>query len=192
MKIIRGNIFYPHTYYPKTFTTPDAICISTNGYTRADGQNVMGRGLAAQAAKLFPKLPKLLGSAIQKAGNNVHCFDLCRADFPFNLLAFPVKPAKDAFNGQNIVAHMAGRYLVGENIPGWACKAQLSIIKRSCKQLLTLVEGKKWETIVIPRVGCGAGELTWPTVRPILDKLLDDRFYCITAALSCSDAEVKR
>lgn len=182
MKLIRGNIFYPHTYYPRTFGTPDAVCVPVNGHTRADGQNVMGRGIAEQAAKIFPRLPRLLGSAIQKAGNNVHSFDLNRADFSFNIVTFPVKPSKDAFNGKNVVAHMATRFRIGETIPGWACKAQLSIIGRSCLQLVALADDRKWSAVVIPRVGCGAGELTWVDVRPILDKALDDRFYCITWA----------
>lgn len=179
MKTLKGDIFYPHTYYPK-LGNPDAVCIPVNGYTRSDGCNVMGRGIAEQTARIFPKMPRLLGSAIRNGGNNVHCFGPLRADFPFLLATFPVKPSKDAFNGHNVVGHMAHRFKVGETIPGWACKAQLSIIKRSCKQLVTMTDEKAWTKVVVPRVGCGAGELLWSDVETILSESLDDRFYCIT------------
>lgn len=181
MKQVSGNIFYEETYRPK-LEKIDAICIPVNGYVKKEGVAVMGRGVAQQAAELFPKLPKALGTRINTAGNNVHAFTFDFRGQSKNLITFPVKPQKDAFSGKNAVAHMLTRFKVGDTVPGWACKAQLSIIRRSCKQLLELTATKKWSVIILPQVGCGAGELDWPTVRPALDEVLDDRFYCIRLA----------
>ncbi len=178
MKLVSGNIFYEETYQPKLIAV-DAICIPVNGYVKKEGVAVMGRGVAQQAAELFPKLPKALGTKVNIGGNNVHAFTFDFRGQQKNLVTFPVKPQKDAFSGKNAVAHMLNRFNVGETVPGWACKAQLSIIKRSCKQLIELVTVKGWKVVVIPQVGCGAGELAWPNVRPALDEVLDDRFYCI-------------
>jgi hypothetical protein len=178
MKKISGNIFYPHTYRP-TLKQVDAICITSNGFVRRDGACVMGRGVAQQAAELFPKLPKALGTKINTAGNNVHYFTFNNALFNYYVVSFPVKPQKDAFSGSNVVAHMQHQFKIGGTVPGWACKAQLSIVKRSCKQLVALVDEKGWKTVVLPHAGCGAGELLWSDVRPEIEKILDDRFYCI-------------
>jgi len=178
MKQVKGNIFYEETYLPK-LESVDAICIPVNGYVKKNGAVVMGRGVAQQAVYLFPKLPKALGTKVILSGNNVHAFTFIFKGEPRNLLTFPVKPQKDAFSGKNAVAHMLSRFKIGETIPGWACKAQLSIIKRSCRQLVALVTAKGWKRVVLPQVGCGAGELEWSSVRPALEEILDDRFYCI-------------
>lgn len=47
------------------------IVIPTNGVLKANGDAVMGAGLAKQAAQRFPTLPKLLGQAIRDTGNAV-------------------------------------------------------------------------------------------------------------------------
>ena len=61
----------------------------------------------------------------------------------------------------------------------WRAPAQLSLIKRSAEELVTLAGTHGWEKIVIPRPGCGAGQLTWAEVRPLLAPILDDRFWII-------------
>ena len=37
-----------------------------------------------------------------------------------------------------------------------------------------------WETVVLPRLGCGLGQLRWDDVKPILERYLDDRFIVLT------------
>ena len=78
MQIIEGNLWKFHT--PTNW-----IVIPTNGSIRQDGACVMGRGVALQAKKRYPKLPYELGHHIFSAGNNVCTFK------DYGLLTFPVK-----------------------------------------------------------------------------------------------------
>lgn len=45
------------------------VCITTNGFVKKNGLAVMGRGCAAEAARLFPQFPALLGFHITQHGN---------------------------------------------------------------------------------------------------------------------------
>jgi hypothetical protein len=58
--------------------------ITVNGVVKTNGEAVMGRGCAREAALRYPKLPKWLGTHILNSGNVVHLF-------PYNLITFPVK-----------------------------------------------------------------------------------------------------
>lgn len=56
----------------------------------------------------------------------------------------------------------------------------LDVISRSCEQLIELTNKLGFSKVVLPRPGCGAGELNYyQDVQPILQKL-DGRFYVIT------------
>jgi len=54
------------------------------------------------------------------------------------------------------------------------------LIKTSATQLVVITNVYGWHKVVLPRPGCGAGELSWPAVKAELDQILDDRFYSIT------------
>ena len=75
-----GNLWDLHREHPNCF-----IVIPTNGVVKANGEAVMGAGLAKQAAQRFPTLPTLLGHAIQNKGNSLHCWPDLR------LYALPTK-----------------------------------------------------------------------------------------------------
>lgn len=62
-----------------------AIVIPTNGTVRNDGSCVMGAGLALDAKKRWPTLPKQLGELLKLGGNNPYGFPQMR------LITFPVK-----------------------------------------------------------------------------------------------------
>ena len=47
----------------------DARCITTNGTIKNDGRAVMGRGVALQAATLYPTLSLELGQFLNDYGN---------------------------------------------------------------------------------------------------------------------------
>ena len=171
MRVTRGDLFQ---------IPCDAFCITTNGFVKQNGECVMGRGCAKQAATYWPALPRHLGELIKRNGNNVTPLYLVGTSAKV-MLSFPVKPEFIIYDGENCVKHMAFRFKVGDRVPGWAAKAQLNIIKRSAEQLKKISDVYGWRTIVIPRTGCGAGELSWEDqVRPCLDGILDDRFLATT------------
>lgn len=58
----------------------------------------------------------------------------------------------------------------------WWEKSDLSLIRRSCYQLVELADRHGWTAIVLPRPGCGRGGLLWEEVFPAIPGILDDRF----------------
>jgi len=57
----------------------------------------------------------------------------------------------------------------------------LSIIDRTCKELVALTTYKGWQHVVVPRPGCGQGRLQWNDVQPILEQHFNSRFHIIDA-----------
>ena len=184
MRLIYGNLFDPTTYRfvdgRPVPIKPSAIVITTNGFVKKTGDAVMGRGCAKAATDIDPRLPLALGKAIKANGNRVQIIGTHLGMHP--IVSFPVKPslAICTENKSNVVKHMQGRMTVNKRVPGWACIADLKLITRSARQLVELSNKKEWASVVIPRPGCGAGELDWDIVKPVLDSILDDMFYSIT------------
>lgn len=169
MKEIKRNIW-------SFLNVSDAIVIPTNGFVKKNGENVMGAGLAKQASTMFPTLPKMLAVLINTNGNITQ---LMYQD-P-NIVSFPVKPSTFKFDGFNGIRGACSRYSnrrdLPISLPGWMSKADLNLIETSAKQLVVLANSKKWRnTVVLPRVGCGLGELNWSVVNLILQRYLDYRF----------------
>ena len=169
MKEMRGNMFEIDC---------DVLCITTNGFVKSNGECVMGRGIAKQIQKYCPDIPRDLGNLIKTKGNNVHLIYDKYDDIPA-VVSFPVKPiSKVCTSHDDYVSHMS--FDIGDVIMGWACKADPKIIEQSAKQLVKLANEQGWNNIILPRTGCGAGELDWNDIKPILDKILDDRFTAVT------------
>lgn len=154
----------------------DALCVTTNGFVKKNGECVMGKGIAKTIQSKYPNIPYTLGQAISLNGNVVHHL----YDKPQNIISFPVKPvSKKCTSPDDYVSHM--RFNIGDTIPGWACKADIEIIKQSAKKLVSLAnKHPEWKRILLPRPGCGAGELNWNNVKQVLSEILDDRFVCVT------------
>lgn len=143
-------------------TSVDAICITTNGTIKKCGDGVMGAGIAKQAAERFPELPKILGDHIKTLGNHVNVLQYianktdneCRCPGYTYLVAFPVKH-------------------------NWYENADLTLIATSCKELSDMATRAGWDNVVLPRPGCGNGNLSWDAVKLILQNHLDDRFTIV-------------
>ena len=127
---------------------------------RKDGQAVMGRGVAKEAADLLPELPKLLGQELRKFGNHCFIFSIIPV---FDIITFPVKPTF----GPN-------------HEPGWQVRAEIPLIKQSAYELVKFANRYDWVDVLLPRPGCGNGGLKWKDVKPVLTEILDDRFTAIT------------
>ena len=128
----------------------DAIVITTNGTVKKNGEAVMGRGCAQEAAVRFPDLPKFLGKRLV-VFNDVKVFSFGN----WTLVTYPVKHE-------------------------WWQKADMGLIAKSALELVFFAEKHEWENVVMPRPGCGNGGLSWWAVRPILEEVLDDRFTAVT------------
>jgi hypothetical protein len=170
----------------------DVICITTNGWTKRDGSCVMGRGCADVAKKRWPGIEFALGTALER-GNTPHILTYATEEsggkqillptpdmlhiVPYHVVSFPVKP--DWCDPEDLLPRFRKQEseILGRS-PGWMSQAKHEIIAESADVLTKLADIAGWNSIVIPKPGCGAGGLNWNDVKPLLETL-DDRFYII-------------
>ena len=158
-----------------------AICITTNGFTKSNGEAVMGRGIAKQMADRYPYLPKLLGNAIRDNGNIIQELGVITKT---KIISFPVKPISiraSANLSNEVVSHAVKQYKAGDMVPGFHCKADVNIITESIMDLVALTKAKPIY-VVLPILGCGAGELSFNKdgIREKMESNLNDFFYCMS------------
>ena len=130
---------------------PDARVITTNGVVTSDGRAIMGVGTARQAADRYPGIAQLLGELITTFGNHPARLVLIEGTW---IVSFPVKHH-------------------------WRDPASPALIAASARELVELADQYNWQQIVLPRPGCGAGQLSWPVVQPIIEPIFDDRFVVL-------------
>ena len=136
MKEIKGNLWDFHD-------KGEWIVITTNGTIKNNGDAVMGRGVANQAAKRYPSLPTLLGDRLRNQGNQLFVFD------KHKIITLPVK---------HHWHEIASLLLIKESI------RQLATLD------IKLIGIEK---VYLPRPGCGNGQLKWEDVKPIVSTLDD-------------------
>ncbi len=156
MKIRYGNIWDLHDRAP--------VVIPTNIGWRKDGSNVMGRGLARQAALKFRGIEEWYGEYCQKHRAKTTCVVRNVHQHLAPLVLFPVKPLNEAAPWVS-----------------WKSEANLKLIERSAKDLAALYqEDPRAELVAVPAVGCGNGGRDLGEVRPILERYLtSDRFVLV-------------
>jgi len=116
------------------------VVVPTNTTTNKRGHAVMGRGIAAQASKKFPKLARQYGKRLRK-DKTVNGFCVFKK---LRLIMFPIK-----------------RHYKDD--------ANLALIENSLKNLkLTLLFDKSIKKVFLPMVGCGFGNLLYEQVLPLL------------------------
>lgn len=142
---IKGDIFAQ--------SDADAICVTTNGIVKANGELVMGKGVAEAFKKKYPLLPLKAGLGVKKHGNHVQYF------------------LDDLFGNTRIVCFPTKE--------DWRDSSPMWLIERSAKELVALADQKNWKKIVLTRPGCGNGGLKWEDVKAVLIPILDERFYVI-------------
>ena len=176
MKYAVGNIM-------QMIDKVSAIVITTNGFTKSNGEAVMGRGIAEQFKNEYPELPRILGCKIIQGGNNVHFLkQLGRT----RIYSFPVKAEgmklERPEQKELIVSHARYKFSVGTYVPGFALKADIAIIERSLKQLAQIHMQDGLSSVILPIVGCGAGELSFNKdgIHQLMLENLNDNFYCMS------------
>lgn len=144
MQEIKGNLFDPA--YAGSIK-----CVTTNAKIKANGNAVMGAGLALAVAEAYPEVSKTLADHLV-AGHNTPVY------LGHNWVSFPTKDDwKDPSTIELIVAsanHIVMAADRNSDIP-------------------------TWQKIYLPRVGCGLGGLAWADVHAKLDQLFDDRFTIV-------------
>ena len=150
---------------------PEAICITTNGYVNAQGANTMGKGCAGEAKQRWPGIQVVVGSSIRREGN------ICQA-LTQEVAGHLVLPVRGPWEVIEVPYHV----LMFPTKNHWREPSDLKLIEGSARQLVDLAEQHGWRSVVLPRPGCGAGQLSWDDVRPLLSDILDDRFWAITFA----------
>ena len=139
MRITMGDI------WDEKYDAPEfRRVVPTNIGWKHDGENVMGRGVARDAARRYPELARRYGGVCQANAG--------RLSFLFwyeNLILFPVKP----LNLQQ--PHLS-----------WRSAANLQLISESTRLLAKQDVDKQ---IVLPLVGCGNGGLDPSVVFPVLN-----------------------
>ena len=109
---------------------------------------VMGRGIALQFKKAFPKnfeAYKAVCDRKQLHPGHLFVFDLNRFDNPRHVINFPTK-----------------RH--------WRGKSKLEDVQAGLDALVREVRNRRFASIAIPPLGCGLGGLDWPTVREMIQK----------------------
>jgi hypothetical protein len=146
----------------------NAICFTSNGIVKSNGELVMGAGIAKAFKERWPWLPKRGGDHIKRFGNcigvlgyvqksdTIYCFgDIPEEDKTY-ILNFPTKHH-------------------------WKNPSSLKLIENSAEGLVFSVNFNKWNKIYLPRPGCGLGGLSWEKdVKPVIAPLLDDRFIVLS------------
>ena len=161
--LMQGDIF---NYIGKV----DAICVTTNGTIKSNGELVMGAGVAKEfydryndnfyiskilAQKLYrgPKLPQL---HVVESKDNI-CYKCIDAD------------------------NNAGTYVISFPTKNhFQDKGDIELIKQSAKRILWIANHYNLNSIIISSPGTGCGKLSKEEVYNELNKILDKRFYIIT------------
>ena len=132
----------------------DLRVVTTNGSINRHGAAVMGRGCAKEATERISGIQFHLGKLLRRHGNRVMRLT-SQARKGWALASFPVKHH-------------------------WHEEADPELIRRSSRQLIALADKFAYQTVVLPRPGCGNGSLRWEHVKPVLAQVLDDRFTVVT------------
>jgi O-acetyl-ADP-ribose deacetylase (regulator of RNase III) len=132
------------------YSTHGYLCIPTNGDVKNNGRLVMGEGVALLSAAIYRKFPDILGDHVSKNGNIPY---LCEY---YKLISWPTKH------------HWYDK------------KSDINLLLSSMYKIIELVTQKGISEVYLPKVGCGAGGLSWEhDVKPELENKLDNRFTLV-------------
>ena len=138
-----------------------AVCVTTNGVVKKNGELVMGAGVAKTISDAIPGIAKFFGDHV-KSNGNIPCSTLDSFDFSYKggdscaVISFPTKHHYNE-------------------------KADLDLIINSAMELVELTDNPYvyFDTVYIPSPGTGLGGLDKTTVYNALAEILVDDKYVI-------------
>jgi len=146
------------------------ICIPTNEGWNSRGENVMGRGLAQQAAKRFPELASIYGKFLVANPGAGETYPIVLNNA--KLLMFPTKPLNKTAPAMS-----------------WKSNSSLALIDRASRFMRSwLTSLNNNDNVAIPALGCGLGGLQLYDVIDVLDENLTgetigDRYLFVHAPI---------
>lgn len=161
--LIKGNIF---DYVGKV----DAICITTNGAIKSNGELVMGAGVAKEFYDKYNskyQIARILAQKIYRGPKlpNLHIVDSSQN------ICYRCIEDKDNF-GTNVISFPTKNHFQD--------KGDIELIKQSAKRMVWIADHYGLNKIIIPSPGTGCGQLSKEEVYNELNKILDNRFYIIS------------
>lgn len=132
----------------------DAICFTSNGIVKANGELVMGAGIAKSFKERWPVSPEYFGKFVKVGGNTAYKLNVYDniVDRYIDIVSFPTKHH-------------------------WRNPSDLALIKKSAEALVKITNDNNWKYVYLPRPGVGLGGLNWDRqVKPTIENILDDRF----------------
>lgn len=129
---------------------PEVLVCTINQIVRANGELVMGAGIAKAFRDKYRGLAAAWGAQTKyKESGVIYSISDC-TEF---LVGFPTKY-------------------------DWKDKSDIELIKKSLKELEQMVDDFSFDSVLMTRPGCGNGGFEWSEIRPLL-KHLDERYIVI-------------
>lgn len=127
----------------------------TNAFVKKSGENVMGRGISAQAKQRFPGVAADYGRAL---------LERVRPGIPAGAYV-----SRSDLRDPLIIADPARRLLFAIVKRNWHEPAEADLIERSLTALASWMMANPDAQVALPRIGCGNGGLDWErVVRPLV------------------------
>lgn len=149
----------------------DAICITTNGNYKKNGDAIMGAGCAGEAARRWPTMPTRLGKMLRSFASNI----------PFVIGAVD-EGAEELEISKEVIDNKQFKCLVFSfpTINNLGSGSNMSLIKQSATIMMDYANQFGLKKIILPRPGVGIGGLSWAEVKPEIENILDDRFVIVS------------
>lgn len=184
-----GNIFD----LAYTCEVPTILLVPTNGCLDSHGRAVLGAGFAKAVKEYFPECSSALGTCLRTQYERLKHTENAENLEPWNipykigrqgdchLFSFPTKATYVTMDKALVLPRYFSQQNIGQKTEGWKGYSQLSLIERSARYIVGIVENSKIQCVFSTRPGTSNGGLHWSQVKPLLEKFFfDDRFIIVS------------
>ena len=89
-------------------------------------------------------------------------------------------------HGNHVAAWSDARVITFPTKHHWQQPSDLDLIARSASELMGILDTLQIEAFVLPRPGCGLGQLPWDSVAPVLAPIFDARVVILTPQIGAA------